>query len=115
MSLFYLWFLVVLLPRLHSTSSTILYFGCAMVVGVVIIYLIWDSEDTEGASNFINKFRLKLVSIVLCICLVFTVIIPGKQDIAIIISGNFATNIEGLNQLPVNMIKRLNDYLDVSD
>lgn len=104
MSLFTLWLLITVIPNLSVLCELVCFF-------TVVIFLFCLPVLTEQPTNRgINIFVIVFVISVLGAC-----ILPDASQMKLIISSHYATNIDGIKELPENMVKYLNDYLSMKD
>ena len=110
MSVFELWALFVALPTLEGISTFILVLLCITFVAIGIIFLISEGESWDGTKMFLEKFKSILIGLLLLG--VVGNFVPNEKQIALIIGGAVATNTEGVEKLPENLVKAANSFLE---
>lgn len=112
MSLFELWFLFIVLPFIDKVGifSTIV-LGVIAVISTLIL-ITTSVEDPEFRDNFITGVKNhKVIFFVLMSVSFMGGVVPDKGQVALIVGGSVVTNVEGINELPENVIKAANNYL----
>jgi len=81
----------------------------AFGIVTVISFLAWSFDNSTHGERVFKSTRWWLVAPVV-MGLVATAI-PGKQDMLMIAGLYYASNIQGVNELPANVVKVLNNTL----
>lgn len=103
MSLLTLYLITTILPNLSLLMQGMLVFGLSALIMVVFFYGIMEAKLWPHTKAFV---------IGLCIVGAVSCFIPDERQLALIIGGHFATNIEGIDKLPVNVVKAANSFLE---
>ncbi len=118
MSMLTIYFLVTLLPNLSDASIGSLLFCLLMVLASLMVFCIngpnWAGEQSDYDKNLqksAKSFR-KIFSWLAIICLVLRIIVPSKEQTAIIIAGAYATQMQGVKDLPPKIMDLLNTLID---
>lgn len=101
-----LWFLFVVLPGLGLSC---VFFGFGSLFAILVCML--ACLETEF-TRFWPKFLAFLFGVFLVISILGVFLIPNKKEMALIISGQYLTNQQGLSEVPTKALKILNQYLD---
>jgi len=110
MSIFELWALFVAFPTLEAISTFILVMLGITAATIGIIFLISEGDSWDGTKMFFEKFKSILIGLLL-----FGLVgnfVPNEKQIALIIGGAIATNTEGMEKLPENLVKASNSFLE---
>lgn len=120
------WWQIYLLTRLDVLNVL-------CVAGVVITLIVVGGLSVYGACNWIDRQYskegsdwwkretanielasrgIKLSLPVFLLFLGAAVLIPSRQDVALIIAGHWASNNEEMKKLPDNVLKPLNNFLE---
>lgn len=107
-------YLLTVISNLSYSLAIILTFSLLVVFFATIFLfmpiLLGDEEDSERA-----KFTLKGMKPIYILCVVFCLfgaLLPSEKQIYLIIGGAYATNIDGIEKLPANVVKAANAFLD---
>lgn len=117
MDIWLLYLLIVLFPGINTLFKAVFIISCVVLVVSVIIFLIWHcaeadtSGDHEKVNEYMGKFAKWFIPIYLVVCCVF-VAAPSARQIAYLVGGYFVTNAEDIENLPPNMIKAANKFLE---
>lgn len=108
MSLFTLYLITTLLPNLHEAGSAITSI-CAFIIAFsgLTCFMAFDKEDKATGIKVIKYALIPFI-----IGGAFTILTPDSTQIYALVGGSFATNIEGVNKLPANVVKAANDFLE---
>lgn len=119
MSMFDLWVLFVLIPGLSATAGVVAVL--LFVSGAALLVVGAVRDDYEDAVSPANK-ETKLVDKMfrgasmcfLAFALFFLIhsIIPGERHMYLLVGGYAATNIDGIDRLPKNIVNAANAYLE---
>ena len=96
--------LIVLLPNL--TPALAIAGIVILIVGLIAVAVALDTEQWVLA---------KITSLIACLglsCLMLAAVLPSSQQLYTIAGGYYATNIEGVKDLPPNVIKAANKFLE---
>lgn len=110
MSLLTLWFFFVALPGVSTVLGAVAF---VMVAAAVVMAIIHDDifgnteEDRRRSKAFFIRWLLCTV-----IALVGANILPSSTQVATIASLYVATNAEGVEKLPDNVVQYVNKYLE---
>lgn len=118
-------FYVYLYTALYNISIffTIVLVAVALVaITIGIIYLATKNDyGTEGFTDSVDKFmkdRGKTMLTLFLAVVLFVAFIPDQKDVKLIIGGGLAwkaTQIEGVAELPENMVRVMNHFLETVD
>lgn len=110
MSMFDLWLLTTVIPGLDaSVGLCMLLLG--LVGGVLLMFCAFATFDNDDAAPQLQKLSKIAVATWLCL-LVLKTLLPNEDQLKWIVGGYFATNIEGVEQLPPNVIRAANKFLE---
>lgn len=125
------WWQIYLLTRLDvfgDAMFTIMFFSTVSLVAPTIMFLanlegprFYSSDSPEERertkANYIKINKISKRAIVVCSVLfiiagLFRIIIPSRQDVAVIIATHWATHNAEMQKLPDNVLKTLNGLLE---
>lgn len=98
--------LFLLLPKLQWLSVFV-FLVSFLGVGLLVLCQYGESPDVQ------QKIRgwFKPILLIVGVSGLSAVILPTRQDMAIIIAGSYLTNIEGIGEVPENIVKQINEIL----
>ncbi len=109
MTTFQVWFLIYVLPTIHSLLAVIvislfipLFFG-SIYIGLIFM-------DTSKIPQEFTKL-LREMGIALILTLVISAIVPSKEQIAQIYLVKKISNNESIKELPENLLKYINNII----
>lgn len=105
MNSLYIWFLFVVIPHMG------LVFWGAFVVLACVFFLMMLGHDDIAAP--ISPSTLGFVGTVTISFLLIAGIIPNKQEMAVIISVPYLSQLKGAENIPNNLVKKINDILQI--
>lgn len=82
---------------------------CFIILTIITI-LIFDSYDLDRREPWC--FWLKILIPAAILSMLIGAAIPNERQMYVIIGGYAATNIEGINKLPANLVGAANAYLE---
>ncbi len=106
MNLTELWVLFVVLPGLANACIA---FACICVPLFIAAFACAIATDLEW---FWPKFFMFLFPVLFIISVLGANLLPNKKEMALLISGQYLSNQEGLADVPKKSLKLLNQYLD---
>jgi uncharacterized BrkB/YihY/UPF0761 family membrane protein len=118
MSVFMLWLMIVFVPNISFVTG--LFFSNLMVISVVagafgaVKMLIAQQDDDEDGRKMALRI-LKFAKKVGVYAIVFALIssaLPNERQLKYILGGYVFTNIAGLNELPPNILRAANKFLE---
>lgn len=105
-----------LLTRLPAIQAAMIILAILSAVAVLFLLvssvIIMTDRYDDKASIPTLRIGALISTFVLLISSGLAILIPGREDIAIIILGKYVTNSEQIGKLPENLIKPLNEYLE---
>ena len=106
MTVFQIYLFAVLLPSI-ATAATITF----IITGIIAV-----STFVACAADYFNNKSLKKAAVSLAVVSMVSMIIaiplPSKQDSALMFAGAYASHIDGIEKLPPNAVKLLNQYME---
>ena len=109
------WFILYLLTRCEALNNlgvlASIIFSVA-TLGVLTACLMLISEHDKDTARTVWSMYGRWTLIGLIVSLVLSVIVPTNQDVALIIAGHWATNSEEMAELPDNVVRFMNKYLE---
>ena len=115
MSIFLLWLLITVLPGLDWLTGL---FGFLSWIAVFIlsgvtcfVYIDADDDDREKTLPFV-KTAWKVIAPLAITLPLLAACIPDNDEMKYIVGGYFVTNIETVNELPENIVKSANKFLE---
>lgn len=112
MSLFTLW-LVFVLPEFVSGIQALSVIGLvilAVVFGVMGLAVLFEDMKPETYNTAWSK--VKGIAIAAVLLAILGGMVPSTDAMKYIIGGYFVTNIETIDQLPPNIVKAANKFLE---
>ncbi|WP_417825349.1 hypothetical protein [Thalassospira povalilytica] len=110
MELWQLW-LIEVVPNVAGSIQAILAITCVLWL-IVLLMSAAVYESLMPTDNPISKVTFKLKRLVFASLAVFVLLfaIPSSSGMYRIVGGYVATNIEGIEELPKNLINAANDW-----
>jgi hypothetical protein len=104
----WLLYLITILPNVGEVLGAIVVISLALliVVGIMISAVESPSESLDKWLAF-SESKVKYIILII----ILAVIIPSEKQMYTILGGYAVTNIEGVNQLPANIVNAANAYL----
>lgn len=103
MSVLKLWFLFVGVPSIKIFFIILVGFCC-----LACVFIVADAENTyKNSKKIFLTFLFSGLGF-----LIPAIILPTKQDVALILGAHYVTNQEQLGEVPEKAFKLLNHYLD---
>lgn len=99
----YLWFTIV--PGVRTVALV-----CAGVAVILMVLVLAVAVRHSDESKKYEKLWTKSL-IVVVVSVFFVVLLPSREDAAIIVAGEFVTNIDKIEQLPAELAEALLHYL----
>lgn len=107
MTMFELYLLFVLMPAFGViTGVTSLVLFVCWLVAVFYCEMEYDRLPVKTVSRWL------LIPVVTC--MLVSAAIPSEKQIALLVGGHYAMNVEGMDELPENVVNALNGYLEQS-
>ena len=103
MTAFELYLLFILLPNIGSACLGL------SLIGAFVIFIWAMAHYVTRDINKPPKKRLLITSVILFL---ISTSMPSSKEMAFILAGSYASDIEGIEELPENTIKALNKYLE---
>ena len=103
------WLLYVMLtlPQLGTLCGIV---GIISAIIAGLSFGIRADMDCEPYSKYVGPF-LKVCAV----CTIIAVIIPSKEIMMVLVGWELAQNIDGLSQLPADLVAYIRDFLTVED
>lgn len=111
MSMFMLYVLFVLVPGIGSFCGGLAFILSIVGATTLMAACAAKSEDQDNLADTLF-FISKVMAVALFISAILTNTLPTKNDMLLLVGASAATNIEGIEKLPPNIIKAMNNYLE---
>jgi hypothetical protein len=105
MTVFQIYLFAVLIPSIGDAATIVF---VVALVGCMMSFMICatDGFEDDGLKKvFIRLFYATAISMLIAIPL------PSKEDSALMFAGAYASNLDGIKDLPPNAVKLLNQYM----
>lgn len=114
MGTFELWLLFSFIPSLNLLGGFVVLVGTIAGIFGSIFYTTHLNGVTQGEENvaLFIKSKVKAFVVIYSIALMAAFFVPSKEEIALIVGGSYATQIEGAENLPPNIVKSMNKALE---
>lgn len=114
MNIWLLWLLITVIPGLDGMFSFIVFLsgvGFVILGGFSLGFYVEGSKEFHEKKLLIIKMGTILASLSVCASLL-TVLTPSKEEITYITGGYIVSNIETIEDLPPNLAKSANKFLE---
>jgi len=107
-----LYLIFVIVPGLKLALCLILIITCVGSLGsFLVLFSFKVVEGSEEVPSWASKtFKVALVTFL--ITGVLNMFVPSQKQMLLVLGIHSVTNIEGIEKLPKNIVKRLNDILE---
>lgn len=110
MELWQLWLLFVVPQVAENISTAIIVMFVCSTIGFIAGFL-WYMEDCLE-EYLLSIRKLMPVGVMLAVLLILSSLVPNKKDAMLIVGGYYALNIEGVADLPPNVVKATNKFIE---
>ena len=116
MSALELWFYFTVLPNLETAADALTFVSAMAFILLLFISVIFDddarkAEAVERRAAAVSKRWWIALTVLVC-SITVGVLAPTERQIAMIVGGYVATNIEGVEKLPANVVRAANAFLE---
>ena len=111
MSTLDIYLLTTVIPNIDVLLSYI-YVPTMIIIFFLLLFWVGCKAYDDDSSAEIVLNRIKTFLIIWFISISIAVFIPSREDLKIIVAGNYLTNVKGIDKLPENTIKFLNKYFE---
>lgn len=111
MSLFTLYFFMVLLPNLHSNTCVLPVLLIVLGFICAIVHLVSSCDSDAKMIHPVTSKAMKVLFPIAAVMMFINSLTPNDNQVYKMAGAYFVTNIDGIAQLPPNLIKAANDFI----
>jgi len=111
MSVFELWVYFVLLPAISATGALAVTILVSTMTILIVALIIAEGDKTVSGAIRDGIRKYKTVFYILLLVAFIGGVSPSEKQVALIVGGSVVTNVEGVEELPENIVNAANNYL----
>jgi hypothetical protein len=103
-------YLLTTLGKVSIALHVFLVIACLVAVFTVVFWLVMKSEECDEEAKAVEPILKKSLFSAVILTISF-IAVPNDDQLMIILAGHYVTSIEGVEEVPTNVVRTINKLL----